>query len=35
VRGGVLTAPGAAPAYVNPGLGEGPLGRDDAENFHG
>lgn len=35
VRGGVLTAPGAAPAHVNPGLGEGPLGRDDAENFHG
>ncbi len=35
VRGGTLVAPGAAPAYVNPGLGEGPLGRDDAENFHG
>lgn len=35
VRGGVLVAPGIAPTYVNPGLGEGPLGRDDAENFHG
>lgn len=35
VRGGVLVAPGAAPSYVNPGLGEGPLGTDDAENFHG
>ena len=35
VRGGVLTDPGAAPTYVNPGLGEGPLGRDDSENFHG
>lgn len=39
VRGGVLAAPGAPaaapPAYVNPGLGEGPLGPSDAENFHG
>jgi nitrate reductase gamma subunit len=35
VRGGCLVAAGAAPAHVNPGLGEGPLGRDDAENFHG
>jgi nitrate reductase gamma subunit len=35
VRGGLLVAPGAAPAYVNPGLGEGPLGAADAENFHG
>ncbi|MGE0640951.1 MAG: MFS transporter [Thermoanaerobaculia bacterium] len=35
VRGGMLVAPGAAPAHVNPGLGEGPLGRADAENFHG
>jgi hypothetical protein len=35
VRGGTLVAPGAAPAHVNPGLGEGPLGRADAENFHG
>ncbi len=34
-RGGTLVAPGAAPAYVNPGLGEGPLGPADAENFHG
>ena len=22
------------PTYVNPGLGEGPLGVEDAENFH-
>jgi hypothetical protein len=35
VRGGLLVAPGAAPAHVNPGLGEGPLGPADAENFHG
>jgi nitrate reductase gamma subunit len=35
VRGGLLVAPGAAPAHVNPGLGQGPLGADDAENFHG
>jgi nitrate reductase gamma subunit len=35
VRGGLLVAPGASPSYVNRGLGEGPLGRDDAENFHG
>ena len=35
VRGGLLIAPGASPAYVNGGLGEGPLGRGDAENFHG
>jgi hypothetical protein len=34
VRGGLLVTPGAAPAYVNPGLGEGPLGEEDAENFH-
>ena len=34
-RGGVLVAPGARPAHVNPALGEGPLGRSDAENFHG
>jgi len=31
----LLIAPGASPAYVNGGLGEGPLGRGDAENFHG
>jgi hypothetical protein len=24
----------ATPAHVNPGLGEGPLGQEDAENFH-
>lgn len=35
VRGGLLVAGGAAPRHVNPALGEGPLGRDDAENFHG
>jgi hypothetical protein len=35
VRGGLLVAPGIAPAHVNPGFGEGPLGRSDAENFHG
>ncbi len=35
VRGGTLVAPGAAPTHVNPGLGEGPLGPADAENFHG
>jgi hypothetical protein len=35
VRGGMLVTPGAVPAHVNPGLGEGPLGRSDAENFHG
>jgi len=35
VRGGTLVAPGAAPAHVNPGPGEGPLGPSDAENFHG
>ncbi|MBZ0114810.1 MAG: MFS transporter [Thermoanaerobaculia bacterium] len=34
VRGGVLVAPGTAPRYVNPGQGEGPLGLEDAENFH-
>jgi hypothetical protein len=35
VRSGMLVAPGAAPTHVNPGLGEGPLGPADAENFHG
>ncbi|MEO7794083.1 MAG: hypothetical protein ABIV06_04860, partial [Thermoanaerobaculia bacterium] len=35
VRGGLLVAPGASPMHVNPGLGEGPLGPSDAENFHG
>ncbi|HVR30638.1 MAG TPA: MFS transporter [Thermoanaerobaculia bacterium] len=35
VRGGQLAAPGATTAHVNPGLGEGPLGPSDAENFHG
>ncbi|HRQ40067.1 MAG TPA: hypothetical protein PLD25_19330 [Chloroflexota bacterium] len=27
-------APPATPTYVNPGLGEGPLGEEDARNFH-
>lgn len=35
VRGGILVAPGTSPEHVNPGIGEGPLGRSDAENFHG
>lgn len=35
IRGGLLVAPGTAPQYVNPGRGEGPLGSEDAENFHG
>jgi len=26
--------PAAVPSYVNPGLGEGPLGEEDARNFH-
>jgi hypothetical protein len=32
----VLPAAGALPmpVYANPGAGEGPLGREDAENFH-
>jgi hypothetical protein len=34
-RGGLLVAPGAAPSYVNARIGAGPLGPDDAENFHG
>jgi hypothetical protein len=36
-RGGeVLPAQGPLPmpVYANPGAGEGPLGREDAENFH-
>lgn len=37
-RGGApiaLEAPAMpAPTYANPGLGEGPLGSEDAENFH-
>jgi hypothetical protein len=24
----------ATPTYVNPGLGDGPLGTHDADNFH-
>jgi hypothetical protein len=39
VRGGVALdgaggAPRSAPTYVNPALGEGPLGEEDARNFH-
>lgn len=34
VRGGVVAAPGAVPEYVNPGLGLGPLGREDERRFH-
>lgn len=30
---GVSARPGS-PSYVNPGWGEGPLGDEDAENFH-
>jgi hypothetical protein len=26
--------PTVTPSYVNPGLGEGPLGEEDARNFH-
>lgn len=37
-RGGapLASSPGAAamPAYANPGLGEGPLGAEDEENYH-
>jgi hypothetical protein len=37
-RGGAPVGPPAAalpmPVYANPGAGEGPLGREDAENFH-
>ncbi|MCB9135869.1 MAG: MFS transporter [Anaerolineales bacterium] len=36
-RGGVSMAVSAypgSPSYVNPGMGEGPLGEEDAENFH-
>lgn len=37
-RRGVVAAPAGqtfpTPAYVNPGLGEGPLGEEDARNFH-
>ncbi len=24
----------STPSYVNPGMGEGPLGHEDANNFH-
>lgn len=38
-RGGTAVPPTpiaqtATPTYVNPGLGEGPLGEEDARNFH-
>ena len=34
VLAGAATLPRPMPVYVNPGLGEGPLGVEDAENFH-
>jgi nitrate reductase gamma subunit len=34
VRGGLVAAPGVSPEYVNPGLGLGPLGKEDSERFH-
>ena len=34
VRSGLLVAPGTASTHVNPGLGHGPLGPADAENYH-
>jgi hypothetical protein len=37
-RGGQVLRPDAArcatPLYVNPGVGKGPLGEEDSENFH-
>jgi nitrate reductase gamma subunit len=30
----ISIAPPTTPTYVNPGLGEGPLGEEDARNFH-
>jgi hypothetical protein len=30
----IPNAPVAMPLYVNPGLQEGPLGSEDANNFH-
>ena len=38
-RGGIALAEGDGtqapmPVYVNPGIGEGPLGHEDARNFH-
>jgi ribosomal protein S27AE len=32
--GGLRSAPAPMPAYANPGLGQGPLGSEDQENFH-
>ena len=29
-----VTQPIPMPVYANPGIGEGPLGVEDAENFH-
>jgi hypothetical protein len=38
-RGGLVPGsngrgPRSMPVYVNPALGEGPLGDEDAQNFH-
>ncbi|MCZ7666941.1 MAG: hypothetical protein M5U34_06820 [Chloroflexi bacterium] len=36
--GGTAVVPAATqpamPTYVNPGLGDGPLGEEDGRNFH-
>ena len=29
-----LPLPAPMPSYANPGLGEGPLGSEDRDNFH-
>jgi hypothetical protein len=29
-----LALPAPMPSYANPGLGEGPLGTEDRDNFH-
>ena len=34
VAAGTAPLPRPMPLFVNPGLGEGPLGGEDAENFH-
>ncbi|HKD18031.1 MAG TPA: MFS transporter [Thermoanaerobaculia bacterium] len=34
VRADALPLPRPMPVFVNPGLGEGPLGGEDADNFH-
>jgi hypothetical protein len=30
----ILSVPAATPSYVNPAVGEGPLGEEDKNNFH-